>query len=203
MADGEKREADNCETWTVQRQELADNKMKARFIFCALLASTCVGCLVMPFRTDVSGVVKGRVSDYVSGQPVSGAHVTYAYSGTRWRISSETQEDGTFEVGPIYQWHWMLYLGDPGMVPPPAGLFELWFVPSTITITAEGYQPTNRQFQSACLLTGSGTNFQHGVPDDQFSQFQDIKLMKDLTANQAMHLQPIDGKQEPWMDGHR
>ena len=168
--------------------------MKAKLIIGALLAFACSGCLIFPFRTDESGVVKGRVSDYATGQPVSGAQVRYAYSGTSWRASSETQEDGTFEVGPIHQWHWMLYLGDPGMVPPPAGFFGLWFVPSEIAITAEGYQATNRQFQAVCYLSGSGTNFHHGVRADQSSLFQEIKLKSTTTANQAMHQRPVLGK---------
>jgi hypothetical protein len=141
--------------------------MNAKLIIGALVAFACTGCLILPFRTDESSVVKGRVSDYATGQPVAGAQVQYAFSSTRWRTSSESQEDGTFEVGPIHQWHWLLYIGSPGMVPEPAWLMGLMHCRSELTVAADGYLTTNRQFKSAVE-----------VREDPVAQFQNIKLQR-------------------------
>jgi len=150
--------------------------MKLRLTTGLLITLTCSGCLIVPYRTDESRVIKGHVSDLVTGHPVSKAKIFYLFPGTHYRTSAETFEDGTFEVGPIHQWHWLLYLGDPGMVPAPAWMFDLLHRSSKLTIDAPGYQPTNVWFQSESYIEGKGANAHLAARDSQTDQYQLIKM---------------------------
>jgi hypothetical protein len=99
------------------------------------------GCVIYPFSTEVASPAKGVVRDAKTHQPVIGARVSGARGG--YGASTRTNEDGMFSVPALKQWHFMAYLGDPGIVPEP------WFFRRrppysyVLSVQAPGYSPAS------------------------------------------------------------
>jgi hypothetical protein len=94
-------------------------------------------CAPIPHTSEVAPRLSGAVRDARSGSPVAGAELLYTFADYYDRSISDGS--GRFTIGPLLQWHYLLYLGSPGSYPTPA-----WLVygatEANLTVTAAGYQ---------------------------------------------------------------
>jgi len=69
------------------------------------------------------------VIDATTGKPLGDVQITY----TRGDYSATTtsEEDGTFSVGPLNQWHYLLFIGSPGHLPAP-DWYRYFDTPATV-----------------------------------------------------------------------
>ena len=81
----------------------------------AFLVTSCMP--VPPFTTPVSPEVTGRVLDARSKKPIKGALIQTERAG--YTRQAYTLDDGRFTVPSASQWHYLVYLGSPGIYPTP------------------------------------------------------------------------------------
>ena len=122
--------------------------MKNNPVLVALAAGVAAfspSCAPLPSTTPVLPRLEGIVVDAQTGRPVAAASVTAARAGyTRRAMTSAT---GHFTLQPASQWHYLAYIGSPGVAPAP---WYLQGVPTSMTITASaaGYQSTSQTFHT-------------------------------------------------------
>lgn len=119
---------------TVRSTILVDQmRIFAIIVAGALLAS----CAPIPhwatYAPPYSGVVRNRRSE-----PVEGAIVTYRYRNALVIDRCASRSDGTFELRPLRQFHYLVCLGSPGVAPFPIGLMYSSSSPNSITVSAGG-----------------------------------------------------------------
>lgn len=90
-------------------------------------------CAPIPHWSTYAPSYKGVVRDSHS-KPIEGASVTYHYRNALVIDKCVTKSDGTFELKPLRQFHYMVYLGSPGVAPFPIGLKYSSSYPNSITI---------------------------------------------------------------------
>ncbi len=106
-----------------------------------LLLMTC-SCLPIPFTTDVKPQICGIVVDAKTKKPMERVDIIYECGEYRKEYRLEGKKD--FKVGPLKQWHFLIYLGSPGVAPFPDSL-NYWDTPALLTFSAEGYKTQSLQ----------------------------------------------------------
>jgi hypothetical protein len=111
-------------------------------VACVVLM-TCSACAPIPSTTPVAPRTGGFVQDAHSKQPVTGATVTAERAG--FHASARAGGDGFYSIPALTQWHFLCYIGSPGIAPTP------WFYRDpkaryTVTAAAPGYQTTSQTF---------------------------------------------------------
>jgi hypothetical protein len=95
-------------------------------------------CAPIPHTSEVAPQISGLVHDAQTGSPVAGAEVLYTFADYHDRTT--TDGSGRFTIGPLLQWHSLVYIGSPGHYPSPAWL-ENGLTAPRLKVTADGYQP--------------------------------------------------------------
>lgn len=126
--------------------------LAASIIVCAQLMS----CAPIPHRELLATRITSRVVDD-RGDPVAGAHVDYLFRGRRPLGHATTQSDGSFSLGPFYQWFYLIYVGSPGRVPFPYQLESPPMIPDALRIS--------RDSATAIYLRGSPQDYESQVAD--------------------------------------
>lgn len=126
------------------------------------LVALLSGCAPLPSTTPVLHQVQGRVVQAESGLPVSGARVTLERAG--YRDTVWTSSSGHFKAGPLTQWHFLVYIGSPGVAPVP------WYLKhsradAALTITAPGFAPSQSVFEDRAGILAMSRELQ--VPQPQ------------------------------------
>jgi hypothetical protein len=109
----------------------------------ALLLGTILsltGCAPLPSTTPVLPPISGTVVDAKTKEPISGAMVTVERAGYEQR--TKTSSSGLFALKPVSQWHYLVYIGSPGVVPVPWCLRQ-GPVSATISASSDGYQTSS------------------------------------------------------------
>jgi hypothetical protein len=122
--------------------------MKMNLILAALAvgaAALIPSCAPLPSTTLVLPRLQGTVVDAHTGRPIAAASVTAARAGYTRRAM--TLASGHFTLQPASQWHYLAYIGSPGVAPVP---WYLQGIPTSMTITASaaGYQSTSQTFHT-------------------------------------------------------
>jgi hypothetical protein len=104
-------------------------------------AIVCSGCVIMPATTAVSPRVTGTVRNAQSKEPIRGAIVTAERAEFRTRTRSD--DSGQYSVSPLTQWHYLVYLGSPGIFPAPLRFRADASRPFIISASAPGYRPAS------------------------------------------------------------
>src|ERR1051325_5725208 len=108
-----------------------------------LIALSLAGCLPIVDPEIVAERFSGHVVDSGTGAPVK----TVEIIAIRYKYQATVHGDsnGHYVIGPLRQWHYLFYVGDPGLWPDP--MWQLgrdW--PLIVVATAEGYEPQTRVF---------------------------------------------------------
>lgn len=103
-----------------------------------LCAIGLTGCIVAPTTTEVAPASRGVVRDAQTHLAVGGAIVTARRAG--FQTATQTDDNGSFRLSPLRQWHYLVYIGSPGFYPTP------WWCEHSkaryeISVQARGYQP--------------------------------------------------------------
>jgi len=61
------------------------------------------------------------------------------YSAGKYSDTSTSEEDGSFSVGPLVQWHYLIYLGSPGHYPDGLAFMVAGGLSTYITVKADNY----------------------------------------------------------------
>lgn len=106
-----------------------------------ILVPSCMP--VPPFTRPVSPEVTGRVLDSKNKKPIKGALIQTERAG--YVRQAYTLHDGRFTVPSASQWHYLIYLGSPGIYPTP------WMFASNnkdliMKVEASGYKPKSEVF---------------------------------------------------------
>ena len=111
----------------------------------AAAASLLPSCAPFPSTTPVIPRLSGSVVDAQSKKPIPSATVSAVRAGYTRRAA--TSVAGLFTLPPASQWHYLLYIGSPGVAPVP---WHLRNVPASLTITASapGYQSSSQTFEA-------------------------------------------------------
>jgi hypothetical protein len=128
-----------------------------------VLAAACTfslpSCMIVPpFTSPVSPRVEGQVIDSSNSKPISGAVVRTERAG--YIREARTSDDGFFQVPSASQWHYLVYLGSPGLYPTP------WVFTSDdrdlhLSIKAEGYSDIHQRFEAE-----DGLGWKANVPNN-------------------------------------
>lgn len=124
--------------------------MRTSLFLCISFAVLVSGCIVVPLPhvTKRSPGLEGHVRDATTGQPIAGATVElvthegqardYAMVGhdTRQGARVRTGDDGSFDIGPRYNFHLLWYANPSFHFHVPFGTF--WLGESTIS--RDGYR---------------------------------------------------------------
>ncbi len=106
-----------------------------------MIGTLLASCVPVPhwqtYAPPYSGVVRNRRSE-----PVEGAIVTYRYRNTLVIDRCVSGSDGSFKLKPLKQFHYLVYLGSPGVAPYPIGLIYPSSVPNSLTVTVGGKDHT-------------------------------------------------------------
>ena len=98
----------------------------------------------MPADTPVAPRTSGLVRDSQSGKPIEKATVFGTRAGFRTR--TRTDRTGRYSLPVLNQWHFLVYLGSPGVFPTPWWCNRSRYEPYTITVTAPGYHAIEYAF---------------------------------------------------------
>src|SRR4051812_22138463 len=98
----------------------------------------------MPATTDVAPATRGVVRDAHSHQPVSGATVVAGRVG--YHTTTRTDTAGFFHLPPLRQWHYLVYIGSPGVCPEPWWCRHSPDERYDVSVHATGYQPASCSF---------------------------------------------------------
>lgn len=106
------------------------------------------GCIVFPYTTQIASSVDGMVVNVQTGAPVKDASLRY-YMGGHEQYYSKAASDkkGLFHAKEIHQWHWLLFLGSPGMYPYPVK-YLTWESPYCFDVEADGFEPQTIQLEN-------------------------------------------------------
>ena len=113
-------------------------------VFCAVATVACPGCVVMPATTPVAPPSRGVVRDARTHQPVSGALVSAERAG--YYSHFRTDHAGSYHLPELQQWHFLVYIGDPGVCPSPWWFSHSSSSPYVVTVAASGYESASRSF---------------------------------------------------------
>ena len=107
------------------------------------VSMACVACAPFPATTPVAPRSGGFVQDSHTKQPIAGATITAERAG--FRASARTASNGFYSIPALTQWHYLIYIGSPGIAPTP------WHLSSpraryTVTASAPGYQAASQSF---------------------------------------------------------
>jgi hypothetical protein len=102
-----------------------------------ILPLTLSSCLVMPHREFVSEGTSGLILDR-NNKPIQNAKVEYLHRGSVLLGSTASDIEGRFELGPFYQWFYLLYIGSPGVAPVPYNLRGHPSLPDAVRVSAGG-----------------------------------------------------------------
>lgn len=103
-----------------------------------------VGCAPLPSTTPVFPRLSGVVTDSKTQSPVPKATVTASRAG--YVRKGVTNRSGHFELSPATQWHYLVYIGSPGLAPLP-WTFRHGPEPLIITASAPGYGSASQTFK--------------------------------------------------------
>lgn len=110
-------------------------------LVCIVTLVALASCVPAPhwstYAPGYEGVARNRNS-----QPVEGAKVTYRYRNSLVIDECTTKTDGSFELKPLKQFHYLVYPGSPGVAPFPIGLTYSSSLPNSITVSAGGDEHT-------------------------------------------------------------
>jgi hypothetical protein len=142
-----------------------------------ILVSCLAGCMIAPHRSTVRRAVSGTVSDAETGAPISGAHISYLIPQTQFRASATSGTNGAFRIGPLRQWHWLIYAGSPGRVPEPA-FWDCQFLNAHVTGTHNGYESTTDVLPPDIIFTNwiSQTNWTSQMTNNLSMESDQIEL---------------------------
>ena len=119
-------------------------RMKPASIAAFLGALACSGCVIMPVTTVVSPRVTGTVRDAQSKEPIRGALLTAQRAGFHTRTRSD--RSGKYSVSPLTQFHYLVYLGSPGLFPTPLRFRADASRPFILSASAPGYRPASLSY---------------------------------------------------------
>ena len=102
-------------------------------IFLLLLCS----CVPIPHTSIVAPEIQIQVVDSESLEMVK--NVTVIYNQGDYEKKYFSKSGGEMKVGPLKQWHYLLYIGSPGHAPFPDYLNYTNIVPLLFTVSAPGY----------------------------------------------------------------
>ncbi len=117
-----------------------------RFAGYALAIAGCLvltGCLPLPSYSEISTPLRGVVLDSLTGKAIAQARIDVSRSG--YHTQSITDLHGAYTVSPLLQWHYLVYIGDPGVYPSPFN-FEEGDAPLVVSAWAPGYVPQCQLF---------------------------------------------------------
>lgn len=114
--------------------------------------------IVPPFTSPVSPKVEGQVIDASNFKPISGALVRTERAG--YIRETRTSDNGSFEVPSASQWHYLVYLGSPGIYPTP-WVFTADDRDLHLTVEALGYADVHQVFQAE-----NGLGWRANVPSN-------------------------------------
>lgn len=122
------------------------------------------GCIFLPHTSEVAQAIRGQVFDEETGEPVCGARIYYTVSTEEksYTESAISDKNGCFLVNAPRQWHYIIYMGSPGVYPDPDNRDIL---KRKVTIQKEGYQTGSSTYikwlSSQTELNGSSENLFH------------------------------------------
>jgi hypothetical protein len=108
------------------------------------LALAIVGCAPLPSTTPVFPGMSGLVTDARTHFPVPRATITASRAG--YVREGITSRSGHFALSAATQWHYLVYLGSPGIAPCP-WTFRYGPEPLIITASALGYKSASQTFR--------------------------------------------------------
>lgn len=113
-------------------------------IVACVISMACSACAPIPSTTPVAPRTGGFVLDANSKQPVPGARVTAERAG--FHAAARTSGDGFYSIPALKQWHFLCYLGSPGIAPTP-WIYRDPKARYTVTAAAPGYQSASQTFE--------------------------------------------------------
>ncbi|QSH42267.1 carboxypeptidase-like regulatory domain-containing protein [Lentisphaerota bacterium ZTH] len=134
-------------------------------VLCIAVSFLIISIMTSCLPGGISGVapdINGHVIDATSLAPIENAHIKYS----RGKYTKETtsDEDGRFSFGSMIQWHYITYLGSPGLYPFPDRInYDCIAIPALVSVNARGYIP-----KTVSIYVGGG-------------EIQDGKLKKPKT----------------------
>ncbi len=139
--------AGRCFQWQTNRACQIRWPMNQSFrMYLAVSALSMLGaaCVPFPCTTPVAPGADGFVQDSRTKQPVAGATITAERAG--YRAKTHSSKSGFYGIPSLRQWHFLIYLGSPGLAPTPWYLASPHSMVYTVTASAPGYQPSSRTF---------------------------------------------------------
>lgn len=111
--------------------------MKDFILLIGLLLVLVVSCAPIPNTSEVSPEVKGYVVNAITKTPIANAKLFY--EKVNFRDKTKSDDDGSFSIGPLNQWHYLLFIGSPGQLPAPVR-YAYINEPGIIIVKAKGYE---------------------------------------------------------------
>ena len=113
-----------------------------------MLLVLSAGCMIVPHRTEVSGAVSGCIINERTREPVANVRVRYyRKTDTDYFTVAHSNDNGIFNAKPIYQWHWILFIGSPGSYPFPLSI-RWHYRPYCFYLDADGFEPKQVRIDS-------------------------------------------------------
>jgi hypothetical protein len=120
-------------------------KLRLRFAACAV-SMWGAACAPFPSTTAVAPSSHGVVQDALTRKPMAGVRVTAERA--RAKSSAHTSKDGFFTLPAITQWHYLIYIGSPGVAPVPWHFRGDASAPYIVTASASGYESASQSFDA-------------------------------------------------------
>ena len=136
---------------------------------------TC-SCLPIPHTTNVKAQICGVVADGETKKALDNVNIVYEIGRYRKEYSFENKNE--FKVGPLKQWHYLVYIGSPGVYPFPDSLTYL-NRPALLTISADGYETQKLQTETwpHTYVDATGYEFKY---DPSFRNIDVIPATQDV-----------------------
>ena len=119
------------------------NERSRTCLTASIISMTCVACAPFPSTTPVAPRSGGFVQDASTKQPIGGATVTAERAG--FHASSRTSAKGFYSIPALTQWHYLIYIGSPGIAPTP-WRYRDPKARYTVAASAPGYQSASQSF---------------------------------------------------------
>lgn len=101
-------------------------------------------CAPLPSTTPVFPALEVGVVDAGTKTPVADAAVVATRAG--YRRDGRSSAAGRFDIPAAKQWHFLVYVGSPGVAPVPWHLKASDPAPLVLSVSAPGYLPATRTF---------------------------------------------------------
>ncbi len=122
----------------------AMRKPTCSIVISVILSLAIVGCTPLPSTTPVFPRLSGVVTDSETHLPVPRASIHASRAG--YVRKGVTSRSGHFTLSSAKQWHYLVYIGSPGVAPLPWP-FRHGLTPLIITASAPGYESASQTFQ--------------------------------------------------------